>query len=180
MSVPAYPRRFWRWLWSLPLLLPALAPANDMLSEDNIKAGFILNFASYADWPAAAIEGGVLRVCGLGGSPLAGNLAKLNGRLIHGREVTVRQDVRPEEWRDCHVLFIPATEAGLIDQVLRTSARTPVLTVSDSPGFVRAGGIIGLKERAGRIRFDINQAAARRAGLGLSSRLLNLADEVVQ
>jgi hypothetical protein len=53
------------------------------------------------------------------------------------------------------------------------------LTISDTPGFVQAGGIIELKLRAGRIRFDINQGAARQVGLKLSSQLLKLADEVL-
>jgi hypothetical protein len=56
---------------------------------------------------------------------------------------------------------------------------TTFLTISDTPGFVQAGGIIELKLRAGRIRFDINQGAARQVGLKLSSQLLKLADEVL-
>lgn len=92
----------------------------------------------------------------------------------------MRQGARPEEWRGCHILFIPAEEAERVDGVLRAVALAPVLTVSDSPDFARSGGMIGLKQRGGRIRFDINLGAARRAGLNLSSRLLKLADEVLQ
>lgn len=62
--------------------------------------------------------------------------------------------------------------------MLRALGQTPVLTVSDAPGFVQAGGMIGLKLRGGRIGFDINHGAARATGLVLSSQLLKLADEV--
>lgn len=40
--------------------------------------------------------------------------------------------------------------------------------------------MIVLKQRGGRIRFDVNLAAARRAGLNLNSQMLKLADEVRQ
>ena len=53
-----------------------------------------------------------------------------------------------------------------------------MLTISDVPDFAAQGGMIGLKLRADRVRFDINQGASRRAGLVLSSQLLKLADEV--
>jgi hypothetical protein len=45
------------------------------------------------------------------------------------------------------------------------------------PGFARSGGIINLKTNPDdRIRFEINASIAKRAGLRLSSKLLNLAE----
>ena len=168
--------------WCLALLLMLLSgPIHaDTAAEDNVKAGFILNFAKFTEWPAAALAGGELRVCGLGAQPLSGKLSQLQGRQVQGREIKVRAPARPEEWRDCHVLFVPAGDEARVDALLRTLGQTAVLTVSDSAEFTQAGGMIGLKQRAGRIRFDINLAAARRVGLGLSSHLLKLADEVMQ
>ncbi len=52
-----------------------------------------------------------------------------------------------------------------------------LLTVGETPGFLEHGGIINLVEVQGRIRFEINQEAAKRAGLTVSSRLLRLAME---
>ena len=51
---------------------------------------------------------------------------------------------------------------------------------ADSRDFLRQGGMISLNARGGRIRFEINLAAAREAGLTLSSHLLRLADAVLQ
>jgi hypothetical protein len=53
-----------------------------------------------------------------------------------------------------------------------------VLTVSDRSGFLRDGGMIGFVIENRRVRFDINQAAAVRAGLSLSSKLLSVARSV--
>ncbi len=171
-----------RWrkaLLALLLLLPAMTFALPP-TEDNVKAGFVLNFAKYAEWPTAFMGSGELKICWLGPQALSGKLAELGGVKAKGLVVRARQTERPEEWRDCHVLFIPASEVHRVDMVLRTLAQTPTLTVSDSPNFIQAGGMIGLKMLDGRIRFDINQRAARQVGLTLSSQLLRLAEEVLQ
>ena len=54
------------------------------------------------------------------------------------------------------------------------------LTVADSPGALDAGVMLNMDSASGRISFAANLAAARRQGLGLSARLLNLATEVRQ
>jgi YfiR/HmsC-like len=53
-----------------------------------------------------------------------------------------------------------------------------VLTIGESDGFARAGGMVNFVIDAGRVRFDVNQKAAERRGLRLSSRMLRLARRV--
>lgn len=161
----------------LGLVMPVQA---DTLSEDRVKAGFIYNFVKYTDWPAAANSGNSLRVCSPGQQALSGELRQLQGRPAQGRTIEVELAVRPEQWKTCQVLFIPGNDAKLATVALDSVARLPVLTVSDSAEFIDAGGMIGLKQTAGRIRFDINLVSTRRAGLSLSSQLLKLADKVAQ
>ena len=64
--------------------------------------------------------------------------------------------------------------------MLQANARGPLLSVGDESDFLERGGIIALKLSGGRVRFDINLAVAREAGLRLSSQLLQLADRIVQ
>jgi hypothetical protein len=161
------------------LLLPGTMRANP-LSEDSIKASYLLNFMKYTEWPATALSNIELRVCSLDARPLSGKLAELQGRQIQGREIRVSTSVNSETWRDCHLLFLSSVEKNRLDSVLRNLAKAPVLTVGESADFIQAGGIIGLKLRAGRVRFNINLGAARQAELNLSSQLLKLADEVMQ
>ena len=53
-----------------------------------------------------------------------------------------------------------------------------VLTVGDMGEFAEEGGMISLKMEGTRVRFDINLAAANRARLKISSKLLQLASVV--
>ena len=165
-------------LLALLMFLPGVVHA-DTLMEDSIKAGFIFNFAKYVEWPAKIVNDGKLRVCSLSSEPLSGNLVKLQGRVVQERVIQVYTSVASDEWRNCQVLFISADEPQRVETVLRAVAKAPVLTVSDRVDFTDYGGMIGLKLRIGRIRFNINQGAAHKAGLIISSQLLKLADEVL-
>ena len=148
--------------------------------EDSVKVGYILNFARYTEWPATAMSGNDLYICSLSSQALSGKLALLEDKQIQLKQVRVRIATRANDLRTCHVLYIAADEQQRVDAVLRNVTSYPILTVSDTPGFTQANGMIGLKLRTGRIRFDINLGAARQAELSLSSHLLKLADEIQQ
>jgi hypothetical protein len=77
--------------------------------------------------------------------------------------------------RACHLLYVGDTNSARTAAILDELQGAPVLTVSDGAEFIRNGGIIGLIVEEGRMRFVINPATAQRAGLRLSSRLLQLA-----
>ena len=53
-----------------------------------------------------------------------------------------------------------------------------MLTVGEGEEFLRNGGMIAFVIEERRVRFNIDQAAAERAGLTLSARLLNVAKSV--
>ena len=166
-------------LLALWLLLPAMVLA-DTPTEDSVKAGFILNFTKFTDWPASGGASDPFLICSLGARALSGNLEALQGRTVKGREVRVRGATRPSELHECQLLFISAEEEPRLEGVLQRVARLPVLTISDVPNFVQAGGIIGLFSENNKLRFDINLAAARQNNLVMSSNLLKLARTVKQ
>jgi len=181
MNVPVMARirtgRIWVACAWLPFAVPSMA---DDTLEGSVKAGFIHHFAAFAEWPEASQSSQEIRTCALGGQTFAGQLSLLQERQIHSRTIRVSASARPEEWQSCQILCVSDAESDRLDSVLKSLGNAPFLTVSDIQDFVHAGGMIGLNQHSGRLCFDINLAAARRAGLVLSSRLLSLADEVLQ
>ena len=167
----------------LGLVLPGakLAHAADSAEEARLKAAFVFNFIKFAEWP----EGGAMRagdsieLCVVGERPLDGQLDALAGRSVRGQTVRLRKWASGTAGR-CDIAFVAAGEGGRPARLQQGNGREPVLTVADRPGFLEEGGVIELKLSGGRVRFDINLAAAREAGLRLSSQLLQLADRVVQ
>lgn len=182
-------RRFARFGWFVRFAL-ALASAStatsadrvreetETASESTIKAAFIYNFVKFIEWPGeAAINRVPSIVLGvLGDDVLAADLESVvAGRTVAGRPLEVRRFSAVDKVRPCHILFVAASKAALISDVLDRLAGAPVLTVGDVPGFARAGGIVNFYDQDRRIRFEVNREAAELAGLNLSSRLLGLA-----
>jgi hypothetical protein len=145
-----------------------------------IKAAFLYNFAKFTTWPRAALSdpGAPLNVCVLGEDPFGLALESIEGKMVKERKLLTRHLAGAKGVDRCHLLFISASETERLDWILKSLNHAPVLTISDMPGFAQAGGVIGLKTIEDKIRFEINMAAAERAGLRLSSKLLSLAEIV--
>jgi hypothetical protein len=77
-------------------------------------------------------------------------------------------------------LFISSSEEGRLPAILVEAQRMHVLTVSDMPHFAERGGIIGLVNQQGRVRFEVNLKMAEQTPLLLSSELLKVAIRVIQ
>ncbi len=157
-----------------------VAPAAAETSREYlIKAAFLYNFAKFTEWPAGTFPDGSapLDICVFGEDPFGAALDSIAGKAIRGRTVAVHRVASIEEGAACHLLFISASEATRLSGILQSLRDRPVLTIADMPDFARAGGIINLKtNEEEKIRFEINVAIAKRAGLKLSSKLLNLAE----
>jgi len=168
------------WLVAATVLaLPAAAQEGER--EASLKAAFVYNFAKFTEWPKdrADAESGPVIVCIAANSRLRPAVEELQGKLVGIRPL------RPVTLADggniaaCHVLFVDeATPPRLRQQA--ESNLYGVLTVSDLPNFARAGGNIGFFFASNQLRFQINLDAARRSGIGFSSKLLRLADVIGQ
>src|SRR3984893_9218218 len=150
-------------------------------SEYLIKAGFIYNFAKLVEWPTntfphsdSPIVIGLLRHDPFG-TTLDRIVAdkKINGRGIAVRRLKWGKDLK--ELKDFNHLFISSSEREHLDTVVDVMKYLPVLTIGDSAGFARRGGIINFALEDNKVRFEVNVEAAKRADITISSRLLALA-----
>ncbi|MEP7362442.1 MAG: YfiR family protein [Acidobacteriota bacterium] len=146
-------------------------------SEYEIKAAFLLNFTKFIVWPRGAnAEGNPFNICIVGENPFGLTLHQIvEGEKVDGHPIVVRSWPGPPA-SSCGILFIgkPYREVG----ALLSEIPEGVLTVGESDDFLKRGGMIALAIENRRVRFDVNARAAAKAGLGLSSRLLNVARTV--
>jgi len=153
-------------------------PARSSPSEYELKAAFLFNFASYVEWPShVAADAGGTFVIGVYGDNPFGNLLDqaVADKMIGGRRVEIRKFSSIRDLRPCHVLFICSSEEGRIGRILNATKDWHALTVGETDGFARNGGIIGFFLEDKKVRFEINPDEARRSGLKISSKLLKLA-----
>lgn len=167
----------------LALLFPGVSwGAGPCENEDSAaRANTLVNVARFVEWPAGTFtsETEAVTIGVLGHNSLGEALEHLpGGKSINGRSIRVLSLTSPENATACHVLYVCPSETRHIPAVLGTIRGHPVLTVGESEGFAAQGGMVNLVAANGEIRFEINRAAAQRAGLSLSSKLLQLGTPV--
>jgi hypothetical protein len=154
--------------------------AEATLPEYQVKALFLLNFTKYVDWPTNAFAASNTPVTiGIYGESKLGEALKrvVAGRSIGGRSIVIRQIENTEDASQCQILFI-SNAASRARGILDKASALPVLTVGEDAAFAQNGGIIDFVLKEGNVRLEIDLAAARKAGLTISSRLLAVADVV--
>jgi hypothetical protein len=151
-------------------------------SDAEVKVAFLLNFARFTSWPESVDFTNGLIICAVGESPLGGYLQALNGREVQGHRITVNKiDSLAIGSNDCHIVFIAEEQKAELGLIQNWQNGTAVLTVSDIVQDVAGSNVmILMKQRGGRIRFDVNLVRVREVGLKLNAQLLELADKVSQ
>ncbi len=162
-----------------PLSLPAQFPT---ASEYRAKANYLANFPSFVDWPPETLPAGKgsFLVCVFGEFSFGTTLAEITrGTAVLGRRIEIRWMRKPRELSACQILFVSHSEQKRYNQALDAVSGRMVLTVGETPEFLRAGGILSFSGQQGTIQFDVNLEAANKAHLKINSRLLALARRVV-
>jgi hypothetical protein len=148
-------------------------------SEYQLKAAFLYHFAQLVNWPAEAFAqtNSPLVIGVLGENPFGTQLEEsVRGKNVNGHPLAVREvQTLGEVTNICHILFISASEKKRLSEILAAAREKSVLTVSETENFTETGGMINFILDGTKIRFQINNAAAKAAGLKLSSKLLTLA-----
>lgn len=147
-------------------------------TEYQLKAAFLYNFVKFVKWPtqvyASATSPTIFGV--LGKNVFGDDLKKaIHGKVLNHHPLQFKAFDAVEQATNCQVLFISPSERSRFPQILATLRDKGILTVSESGRFIPDGGMINFIIVKRKIRFQINNQAARQAGLIISSDLLNLA-----
>jgi hypothetical protein len=172
-------------------------PSSAQYKEYEVKAAFIFNFLKFVDWPKEkmADDPNQITIGIIGKDPFGSAVDIFKGKTIEDRKVVAMRfegleqlnklaesdkNERLEAIKNCHLLFICSSEQKQIREITDIVDKHAVLTVGDTEQFIESGGIINFFMEEGKIRFDINLAAAKKAGLEMRSQLLRLARKVIK
>ena len=146
---------------------------------ESAQAAYLLKFGPLITWPAKAFpkNNSPLVFGVIGDSPIAEWLpSTLANEVINGRKLAFKQVTPGHGPTNCHVLFISESEKDRLSSHLKALRGAPVLTVSDMDRFAQRGGMVKfVLNKDKTIGFEINQQAAKQAGIEFDSRLLRLA-----
>jgi len=148
-----------------------------------IKAAFLIKFTDFIHWPEESFENNPDHfVLGILGRNVFKNLFDpFIGKTIYGRTFSVRHFHGMKELSsisNVQILFVSRSELPHFKMIFEQLNTKWMLTISDSPEFIRYGGTIVFVNKGNNIGFEINRASEKRAGLKICSDLLQLATRV--
>lgn len=158
------------------LLMFVVAARAQEPTEFAVKGAYLAKFGDYVEWPAAARPGpGAPFVIGiLGEDPFGPQLDQfIHQRTIQGHPVHLRRIREVDQIHQVQVLYVGGLESWRWEALREELRGRSILTVGEPGG--RAGAVITFVVVQGKVRFEIDRAAAERAELKLSSKLLALA-----
>jgi hypothetical protein len=143
------------------------------ISADDVKAAMVFNFIRFSTLPVASEK---INLCVSASYPGVAQLRALQGKSVGNSfvHVEVVGDLATCEPTRCQVAVYhelsPKEAANLAGMTKRG-----VLTIGQDPAFVERGGVIRFFNESNKVRFEIDNTAARAAGINISSKVLALA-----
>jgi hypothetical protein len=170
-------------LMTVQLSAAAVVATPPRSPEYLIKAAYLYNFAMFVEWPEEAFTAAnaPIVVGVVGDDPFGWALDRtvLDKRINNRRIEVKRLKIDDEDVRRCHILFVSRAESSRVADLAQRIGRLSVLIVGDDADTLTSGGTIAFSVKDNKVGFAINLAAARRARLAISSKLLNLARVVL-
>lgn len=171
------------WLTALYVALLAGTPglsAAQHQPENEVKAVVVVNLLAFIQWPQETLASEKeFRLCVPASAPLVAALGKLERRSIHGLPLALKPFAGSDELRPCHAILAGSHDAVMMRAVQATQG-APVLLIGDGAGALERGAMIGIDVDRGRVVFDVDLGALRKAHLSASSKLLRLVRQLIE
>ncbi len=115
----------------------------------------------------------------IGKNPFGNHLQDVyrKNRILE-KQVNIRYISNVKQIGNTHLLFVSASMKNELDTVLDSVRGKPILTVGDSQGFGRQGIHVNFFYEGIKLRVEINEAAARRAGLAVNWQMMKAAKPI--
>ena len=150
--------------------------------EYEVKAAFVYNFLKFIEWPdkAFAESPSTINLCIVGEDSFDNAMRIFEGDKVSNKTIEIKRPKSLQDIKICRVIFISKSEKERLPQILKATRGLNILTIGDTDTFEQQGVIINFSIVENKIRFEIDVNAARRAGIRISSKLLNLARAVYE
>lgn len=146
---------------------------------NKIKAIFLFNFTRFIEWPESSFYSpeSPFVISVLGGTKEMNNYIEesITGEIVGTHSIIVQHEDNERGPFNCHLLYICTTNYSQIKTALSSLENHNMLTVGESPDFIKLGGIIRFYTQDNKLRLQINTVAAKSAKLNISAKLLNVA-----
>ncbi|HEY8034559.1 MAG TPA: YfiR family protein [Methylobacter sp.] len=160
-------------VWVLLLVFTAGAGLADAVTEYDLKAAYLLNFAGYIEWPSPPKP---VTICVYGNNPFkAATIDTLMKAKAGQIDAIFKYPRQSDQLTDCNILYLAQSEQESFGKTIALLHNASVLIVTDIQNGLPQGAMINLITESNRLRFEINIDTVLTSKLKISSKLLKLA-----
>lgn len=158
---------------------PLAEAQNDIPIEYKVKAAYIYKFFQFIDWSAnnESKPQQPYRIGVFGDSQIYPALLEFS-KTAEGQNIKLVRINKRDSLIGLHSLFIGKNFKGSKREIFNESQALNILTIGEENSFCMAGGMINFVILEGKVKFEINRQAAKKAGIKVSSRILKAAIKV--
>lgn len=168
---------------SAGLVLPSYALDSEEEQLYKQQSVLIYKFISYFTWPQTVYLSNNVKsitVCIFGKDNLGKTLDQLAAASQEKDKIKITIKRGVENSAGCNIAYIADSQKADYEKILSEIGKQPVLTVSEIQGFAQKNGVLEFTVKRGKLKFEINKAAANKQGLKISPDLLELAVNVIE
>ncbi len=157
-------------------VLLSVSRSHSQSREYMLKAGIIERFARFSEWPQElSIDTFKIKV--IGHSPFKGALEEMFAKVkVQNKPVSVEYISSVKDINNCHILFISYSERNQVENIINSVESRAILTIGDTPGFIRKGVIINFYETSkGTVHFEISKTRIKNSKVKMDIKLLGYA-----
>lgn len=156
-------------------LAAAPATAEKVVSLEELKAQFILNYVPYLSWPKGALnEDNKVVICFIEGDSTASYLrdvAKKKG--LSNIKVIVKE--RLSSFNDCNILYVSKAHSNEMDRYIEIAKGKRMFTLSDAEGFVENGGVSSfIISDSDDVQLNLNITSLKESNIEINADFLGI------
>jgi hypothetical protein len=158
---------FWGVIITMMIGNPIAAQEGAGGKEYALKAAFLYRFIDYVNWKEYS-KNQTFRIAILEESPITASLQD----IPKTKKIDVKVYKKLDEITFCNILFVPYNSSIPIETILSKFSGKPVLIVTERNGNGKKGAHMNFVIVDNKLKFEVNLKAINKAGIGISSFLL--------
>lgn len=135
--------------------------------EYDLKAAFLQRFIDYVNWKDYS-KNQIFKIAILEESPITASLQN----IPKTKKIDIKEYKNLDEISFCNILFVPYNSTIPIETILSKFSGKPVLIVTERNGYGKKGAQMNFVMIENKLKFEVNLKAINKAGIGISSFLL--------
>jgi hypothetical protein len=140
--------------------------------EYSLKAAFLYRFTDYVDWGNNNTDQN-FTIAVLGESKITTPLNEIaKDKKVKDKSMFIKEYKDINDAGNCQVIFVSKNYTGNIESIVSKVGDKPILIITEQPGSCEKGADINFFVLENKLKFEINQKAVAKAGLRISSQLL--------